>query len=297
MVQQASQKDVFPREIAAYLDVALYVLEARAPYTTFHLERHLSSRALYVLNKADLAEATETNRWLSRLRELGLEAVAVSASAHSALSLIGGVLSTAWQEKHEARVRRGIRDTVLRVVVLGVPNTGKSTVINRLIGHKRTRTGNRPGITRGYQWVRIAEGIDLLDTPGIVRDYTRFKKGKPHMLALGLTPPEHNLLEQALDGVLTSLRENGWRKLRKLYGLEATGLEQLAPWELVHKVGHKLKGGRMSDALEDDIACKILADFQRGRFGRVTLEPAADYAPQVGELLTRLRAEGGRPGK
>ena len=104
-------------------------------------------------------------------------------------------------------------------------------------------------------------------------------------------------LEQALDGVLTSLRENGWRKLRKLYGLEATGLEQLAPWELVHKVGHKLKGGRMSDALEDDIACKILADFQRGRFGRVTLEPAADYAPQVGELLTRLRAEGGRPGK
>lgn len=289
MVQQASQKDVFPREIAAYLDVALYVLEARAPYTTFHLERQLGGDALYVLNKADLADTTETNRWLAHLRGSGLAAVDAASNKQSALSAVGGMLAEVWRRKRETRARRGIRDTVLRVVVLGVPNTGKSTVINQLIGRKRARTGNRPGITRGHQWVRITEGIDLLDTPGIVRDYSRSKKGKPHMLALGLTPPEHNLLEQALGSVFAQLRGNGWKKLCKLYGLEAEGLEQCAAWEIVHKVGHRLKGGKMGDALEDDMGCKILADFQRGRFGRVTLEPVAEYSAQLDELLMRLR--------
>lgn len=289
MVQQASQKDVFPREIAAYLDVALYVLEARAPYTTFHLEGHLGGSAVYVLNKADLADATETNRWLAHLRGLGLAAVDAAANRQSALPAVGGMLAEAWRRKHKTRTQRGIRDTVLRVVVLGVPNTGKSTVINQLIGRKRARTGNRPGITRGHQWVRIAEGIDLLDTPGIVRDYTRFRKGKPHMLALGLTPPEHNLLEPALGSVLAQLRGSGWKKLCKLYGLEDDGLGQCVPWEVVHQVGHRLKGGKMSDALLDDIGSKILADFQRGRFGRVTLEPVAEYGPQLDELFERLR--------
>jgi len=291
MVQQASTRGVFPREIAAYLDVAIYVLEARAPLATFHIERELKGTRIFTLNKADLADTGETNRWVSFFSEHGLDAIPLSTKNESGYERLGELLVDAWERKHAKRAKKGIRDTVLRVVSLGVPNTGKSTVINRLTGHGRARTGDRPGITRGYQWVRIAEGVDLLDTPGVLREFSRFKTGRPRLLALGLIPEDENALEGALDAVFSRLGDHGWAKLQKFYKVDER-VQDLASWDAVQFIGHRLKGGKMTDALLPDVGYRILAAFRQGRFGRVSLETVQEQGPELEELLARLKAKG-----
>ncbi len=297
MVQQASKKSVFPREIAAYLDVAIYVLEARAPLATFHVERELKGTRIFTLNKADLADAGETRRWVRFFSEHGLDAIPLSTKDESGYERLGELLVDAWERKHAKRAKKGIRDTVLRVVSLGVPNTGKSTVINRLTGHGRARTGDRPGITRGYQWVRIADGVDLLDTPGVLREFSRFKAGRPRLLALGLIPEDENALEGALEAMFSHLGDHGWAKLAKFFKVDGRRVRNLSVWETVKFIGHRLKGGKMTDAHLPDVGFRILAAFRQGRFGRVSLETVEEHGPKLAELMARLEKSGGRKPK
>jgi ribosome biogenesis GTPase A len=287
VTQQASTKGVFPREISAYLDAAVYVLEARAPLATFHIERELQGARIFTLNKADLADAGETKRWVSFFSKHDLDAIPLSIKDESGYTQLGELLLDVWERKHAERAKKGIRDTTLRVVSLGVPNTGKSTVINRLIGRKRARTGDRPGITRGHQWVRIAEGVDLLDTPGVLRKFSRFKTGRPRLLALGLIPEDESALEDALEAVFSHLGGHGWAKLAKFYKVDAR-VQNLSVWEAVKFIGHRLKGGKMTDALLEDVGYKILGAYRQGRFGRVSLETVEEHGPKLAELLARL---------
>jgi ribosome biogenesis GTPase A len=286
VVQQASHKSVFPREIAAYLDVAIYVLEARAPLATFHIESELTGNRLFLLNKADLANPQDSALWEDFFKEHSLTALTVSSNDDTAFARIKGYLANALETKHRARAVKGIQETVLRCVVLGVPNTGKSTIINRLTGTHRARTGNRPGITRGYQWIRILEGVDLLDTPGILRDYARFKKGRAHLLALGLIPEDPSVLEGALASVFACLGDIGWNKLRRFYHVDVS--EETPVWQAIEAVGKRVLGSRMSDALLDDVGYKLLADFRNKRLGRATLETVQEYGANLAELLGRL---------
>lgn len=296
MAQQPSKKGVFPREVAAYLDAAIYVLEARAPLATFHLERELKGARIFALNKADLADPGETKRWRRFFAERDLDAITLSTKDDSGYAQLGELLLDAWEHKHVARAKKGIRDTVLRVVSLGVPNTGKSTVINKLIGRKRARTGDRPGITRGHQWVRIAEGVDLLDTPGVLREFSRFKTGRARLLALGLIPEDESALEGALEAVFSQLGNRGWAKLAHFFKVNAR-VRKFSVWEAVEFIGQHLKGGKMTDTLLEDVGYKILAAYRQGRFGRVSLETVEEHGPKLAELLSRLEKSGGRKPK
>ncbi len=294
VVQQASQKALFPSDIAAYLDVAVYVLEARAPLATFHVETELSGARIFLLNKADLADPRETARWAKLFQEQGLTALSMSSNDSSSFARLTKHLSSVWEVKHAARAAQGIRETTIRCVVIGVPNTGKSTIINRLTGTHRARTGNRPGITRGYQWIRIIDGVDLLDTPGILRDYARFKQGRPHLLALGLITEDEGSLENALRAVFARLGDRGWAKFSAFYKLRE--LDKAEPWVMADAVGRRVLGARMSDALLDDMGYKILGDFRHARFGRITLETVDDYGPKLADLLRRLESASAKRG-
>ena len=158
---------------ALLVDLVLLVLDARAPATSRNatLERTLlrrGKRLLFVLSKADMAAPAVTQAWVRNLKEEGQDAVAVSVVTGAGCA----VLLHALQARHKASLhaarRRGIQNATLRCMVVGVPNAGKSTLINRLAGSARAKTGKRPGITRGPQWILIAEDIELLDTPGVM---------------------------------------------------------------------------------------------------------------------------------
>ena len=158
---------------ARLVDLVLLLLDARAPATSRNatLERTLRGRGkrlLFVLSKADMADPAITRAWVRNLQRDGQDAVAVSGATGAGRA---GLLQ-ALQARHEVALdaagRRGIQHAMLRCMVVGVPNVGKSTLINKLAGSARAKTGKHPGVTRGPQWVRLADGIELLDTPGVM---------------------------------------------------------------------------------------------------------------------------------
>jgi ribosome biogenesis GTPase A len=158
---------------ARLVDLVLVLLDARAPATSRNaaLERTLlgrRKRLLFVLGKADMADPAVTRAWVRDLQRDGHDAMAISGRTGAGRAVLLQALRARRQESRDAARRRGIQDAVLRCMVVGIPNVGKSTLINKLAGAARAKAGKRPGVTRGPQWVTIAEGIELLDTPGVM---------------------------------------------------------------------------------------------------------------------------------
>src|SRR2546422_4658131 len=158
---------------ALLVDLVLLLLDARAPATSRNatLERTLlrrGKRLLFVLSKADMADPAATQAWVRNLQRDGQDAVAISGMTGAGRAVLLQVLQARHKELLDVARRRGIQHAVLRCMVVGVPNVGKSTLINKLAGASRAKTGKHPGVTRGPQWVRLADGIELLDTPGVM---------------------------------------------------------------------------------------------------------------------------------
>jgi ribosome biogenesis GTPase A len=158
---------------ARLVDLVLLLLDARAPATSRNatLERTLlglGKRLLFVLSKADMADPAVTQAWVRDLQSDGQDAVAVSGKTGAGRAVLLQVLQARHKALLDAARRRGIQHTVLRCMVVGVPNAGKSTLINKLSASARAKTGKHPGVTRGPQWVILADGLELLDTPGVM---------------------------------------------------------------------------------------------------------------------------------
>ena len=153
------------------VDVALELLDARIPLSSANpmVEELIQGKNhLVILNKADLADSNITQAWVSYYKQKGVRAIPVSSTSNKdRKKLLFAIKETAapsiakWE-------RRGVKNRSARIMILGIPNVGKSTLINRLAKTAATRTANTPGHTRGKQWVRLAEGLDLLDTPGVL---------------------------------------------------------------------------------------------------------------------------------
>ncbi len=158
---------------ARLIDVVLLLLDARAPVTSRNatLERALRGQGkplLFVLNKADIADPAATREWLRNLRGGGQDAVAISGATGAGRASLLQALRALHTKAQDLARRRGTHRTRLRCMVVGVPNVGKSTLINKLAGGARAKTGKRPGLTRGPQWVQLSDEIEMLDTPGVM---------------------------------------------------------------------------------------------------------------------------------
>jgi ribosome biogenesis GTPase A len=158
---------------ARLVDLVLLLLDARAPAATRNatLERTLlgrRKRLLFVLSKADMADPAVTQAWVHDLKRDGHDAVVISGRTGAGRAILLQALRARHRESLDAARRRGIQHAVLRCMVVGVPNVGKSTLINKLAGAARAKAGKHPGVTRGPQWVRLTDDVELLDTPGIM---------------------------------------------------------------------------------------------------------------------------------
>ena len=158
---------------ALLVDLVLLLLDARAPATSRNatLEKTLlgrGKRLLFVLSKADMADPAVTQTWVRNLQSDGQDAVAISGATGAGRAGLLQALRARHKVSQDAARRRGIQHAMLRCMVVGVPNVGKSTLINKLAGSARAKAGKRPGVTRGPQWVRLADDIELLDTPGVM---------------------------------------------------------------------------------------------------------------------------------
>lgn len=271
MVQRPSEKDVFPPQIARFIDVAVYVLDARAPASCVWLDEKLTGRECFVLASADLAEEKTTARWIKYFEDDGYPAFAVNAVKGDGIGDFMKFIASIYDAKSLERAARGIAKAVIRIVVLGVPNVGKSTFLNAIIGQRRVRTGNRPGITRGYQWIRVMDGCDLLDTPGIIRETAHFKRQRAVWLALNLMPADEELLEKGIERILASMSPHARKRAEKYYKFELPWEKSTEEFAVKIAMIKRLFVGKGIPDLSRAYRL-ILRDFQRGRFGRVSLE-------------------------
>lgn len=272
MVQQASRKAVFPTHIAPYIDVAAYLLDARAPAATFFLDELLLGKELLLLTRAGQADGKTTLRWQKHFSEAGYKCLAIDSLSGQGLEPLLDRLAVLLRAKLRLAQRRGLAATTLRLVALGVPNVGKSTFLNRLIGNRRLRAADKPGVTKGYQWVRVFDDVEVLDTPGILRNPDMLNKRKPYWMLLNLMPYDPALTESAVELLRTKLTAHSWKRLLKYYR-QSTEVPMPAEWmDLLSAVAPAISAKLGNPDGLERAGRRLLRDFQDTRFGRITLQ-------------------------
>ncbi len=153
------------------IDLVIELVDARIPYSSRNPDIDAlaggKSRVL-LLNKADLADEKKNQLWAQYYREKGFFVLEMNSKTRNGMKRLGELVREACREKIERDRRRGIKNRPIRAMVAGIPNVGKSTFINTFVGRSLTKTGNRPGVTKGKQWIRVSKELELLDTPGIL---------------------------------------------------------------------------------------------------------------------------------
>ena len=253
------------------VDVVIELCDARLPYSSRNpdLDRLLSGkRRVLVLNKADLAETSATSAWLNYFRGMGVDAASFNASAGRAKDALN-VIERAAREIVERAAQRGIRKTV-KAMVVGVPNVGKSTFTNKLHGGSIAKTGDRPGVTRANQWVRITPYLDLLDTPGLLWPRLDDQLAARRLCYIGTVKDDVVDLPMLTIHLLQDLLKVQPAAVMERYRIQDAALTGEALLEAVCRGrGFLMKGG----LCDYDRCCAVVLDeFRAGKLGRITLE-------------------------
>lgn len=229
-------------------DAVLLMLDARAPVSTRHpeLEQILSSRNtpfVLVLNKVDLAEPSETQKWRQNLSDAGFYVVEMNSLQGRGPGPLNPLLSRVENELNQKRKLKGLLPREPRLMVAGLPNSGKSTLLNRLVGQTRFKAGKKPGLTRGAQWVRVANRYQLLDTPGILYPRIEGERSLSVLAATGQVKRDVLPQEKVAGRLLLLLQERG-RLLDFVPELEGKSfdLQQQPLQSLVELWGFQTKG-------------------------------------------------------
>lgn len=254
-------------------DAVVFVLDARCPAASFNaklLPLAGSRPVLYLLNKADLADMGATE-YVKSIQRAGKSALGIAANAPSSARLLKEEMNRLVAEKVARMRERGLNKPV-RFLVAGIPNTGKSTVINLLAGGKKAVTGDKAGVTRGKQWVKC-EGFDLLDTPGTMPPGCENQKLTRRLAFVGSIHDEILEMDEIALALLEELAERYPDRLAERYAAEAG----LSPLEMLDRVcrkrGFLLRGGE-PDYERGERA--VIDDFRKGKLGRICLDCAQD---------------------
>ena len=253
------------------VDLAVELCDARLPHSSRNpdLIRMLSNkRRVLLLCKADLADPTQTAAWLKRYREQGVEAMAYDATPQKTKQARAFIQSAAAELVERAR-QRGINKTV-RALVVGVPNVGKSTFINRLYGGAITQVADRPGVTRANQWVKVSPTLELLDTPGMLWPKLTNKLAATRLAYIGTIRDavynQEELCILLLADLLRARRESTVERFR-IADPDAEGFALLE--QVCKGRGFLMRGGEY----DTERACAVVLDeFREGKLGRLTLE-------------------------
>ena len=254
------------------IDLVIELVDARAPMSSRNpdIDELAGNKARVVLlNKSDLADPAQNSRWATYFKEKGFHVLEINAKTGMGVKSIGALVQEACREKIERDRRRGIKNRPIRAMVVGIPNVGKSTFINAFAGKACTKTGNKPGVTKGKQWIRLDKNLELLDTPGIL--WPKFDDQSVGMKLAFLGSINDDIIvmqELALD-LIEFLKKSYPGLLAKRYEIEeevdrVQVLMNIARARRCFAKGEELDYGRAATLLIDD--------FRSGRLGRITLE-------------------------
>ena len=268
------------RQIEADLkqvDAVCEIVDARIPISSRNpdVDSICSGKPrMIVLNRMDLADSSATKKWLAYFRQLGMAAIATDCKSQKGISEFQPAVRSVLKEKIARNEAKGM-NRPLRVMIVGIPNVGKSTLINQISGRKGAKAENRPGVTRGKQWVTVDNGLLLLDTPGIL--WPKFDDPNVGMMLAYTGAVKENIID--VEELACRLAELLWKyypqTLRDRYGVDA--LEDIPGYELVEEMGRKRGYLLARGEINTERMSKVLLDeYRSGKLGRFTLEMPED---------------------
>ena len=254
------------------IDLIIELVDARIPLSSRNPdidELGKNKARLILLNKSDLADERYNEQWSAYFQKKVFYVVKVNAKSGAGLKSIQGAIQEACKAKIERDRRRGIKNRPIRAMVVGIPNVGKSTFINSYAGKACAKTGNKPGVTKGKQWIRLNKTLELLDTPGILWPKFEDQEVGKRLAFIGSIKDEILNLEELSLELLDYIRTNYPGLLNTRYGIEEEG----TPVSLLEAVADKrkclIRGQEIDYAKAAGI---VMEEFRNGKIGRITLE-------------------------
>lgn len=256
------------------IDLVIELVDARAPLGSRNPdidELGKNKSRIILFNKSDLADAKKSKLWMEYFTDQGFHVLEINAKTGSGMKAIQSVVQEACKEKIERDRRRGILNRPVRAMVVGIPNVGKSTFINSFAKRACTRTGNRPGVTKGKQWIRLNKGLELLDTPGILWPKFEDQTVGLHLAMIGSMNDEIVHLDELAYELINFLCKEYPGLLEKRYEIEIPDRQDAYDTIKAVCVSKKcyLKGEEL-DIMK--ASSMIVDDFRNGKIGKITLE-------------------------
>lgn len=256
------------------VDVVAELLDARIPISSANpmVEELVAGKPrIIILNKADLANPRATDQWISYYEKKGIPVLPMSVGNSKNKKKLLQVIRDTAEPILAKWKRRGMKSRSVRLMILGIPNVGKSSLINFLAGTAATRTANTPGHTRGKQWVRLSEGLDLLDTPGVLWPKFDDQTAALRLAATGAIAGDVFNASEVVAELMSSLAKTSPEILKEQYNIENPDQD---PQVLLEQAGRRrgclLPGGNIDF---DRAEMVVLRDFRNGKLGRITLDP------------------------
>ena len=265
--RRAMQEDI------KLIDLVIELVDARVPFSSRNpdIDKLAAGKArMVLLNKADLADEAETRKWAQMFEDMGIHVVKIDARNKGTLKQVQAAQQEACKEKIERDRRRGILNRPIRTMVVGIPNVGKSTFINTFAGKACAKTGNKPGVTKGKQWIRLNKDVELLDTPGILWPKFDDQMVGLRLALIGSIKDEILNIDELSLELISYLKENYAGTLAARYEVEET-VER--PVELLEAIAQKRGCVQRGNEIDySKAAALVIDDFRSGRLGRITLE-------------------------
>lgn len=256
------------------VDVVVEMLDARIPRSSTNpmLQDILGSKPKVIaLNKLDMADKSQTDLWVEKIKNSGLPVCKLDCATGKGVKQLISAIQLAAKPVIDKWLKKGVRNRPVRVMIVGIPNVGKSTLINRLVGKNKVMAADRPGVTRGQQWVTIAKGLELLDTPGVL--WPKFEDPSVGfaLAATGAIKEDVFDRESAVELLIDFLLKNYPQELATKYAVSLEeGDDVNAVMAKIATSRGCLKAGGLLDI--DKVVQLVLRDFRAGRIGRFTID-------------------------
>lgn len=266
------------------VDIIFELVDARIPYSSRNpmIDEIIQHKPrLVLLNKADMADKEVTKEWVDFFAEKGIKALAINSQAGEGMRDITQAAKEILKEKFDRLRAKGVKPRAIRAMIVGIPNAGKSTLINRLAKKNIAKTGNTPGVTKAQQWIKVGKEMELLDTPGIL--WPKFEDQEVGV-KLAITGAIKDVLLNLQDLTIYSLRfleKNYPERLKERYQLDTLPDDVVAMFDHIGKLRGCLMGGGLVDY--DKVAELVIREIRTEKFGPLTFEKPADVARKENE--------------
>ena len=254
------------------IDLIIELVDARVPLSSRNPdidELGKNKARMILLNKADLADERQNRAWMEYFKEKGIYAVSIDSRNKGSMKAVSAAITEACKEKTERDRRRGIKNRPVRAMVVGIPNVGKSTFINTFAGKACAKTGNKPGVTKGKQWIRLNKNVELLDTPGILWPKFDDQMVGLRLALIGSIKDEILNIDELSLELIELLQQHYPGMLKERYDIDEAQ-DKVKVLEAIAVSRNCMKKGSEIDYSK--AAALVVDDFRSGRIGRITLE-------------------------